>query len=101
MTQPDKLTPDEAKRAIRLILDEGTIELSFHCRHESMPKRGITMPELLHALRTGEVVRAPEWDDEHQQWKYRVEGLDTEGDELTSVTLIFDAQLTLYIITVF
>ena len=96
-----KLTPDEAKRKITLFLDEGTVEPSFHCRQESMRKRNVSMPDVVKALETGEVIKEPEWDDNFQNWKYRVEGVDTEGDELTAVTIIFDVNMTLFIVTVF
>jgi len=55
----------------------------------------------VNTLRNGQILREPEWDEEHQNWKYRVEGVDTEGDELTVITVIFTVDLTLYIITVF
>ena len=96
-----KLTPDEAKRKIALFLDEGAVEPSFHCRQESMRKRNISMLDIVKALETGEVIKEAEWDDNFQNWKYRVEGVDTEGDELTAVTIIFDVNMTLFIVTVF
>lgn len=96
-----KLTPDEAKRQITLFLDEGIVEPSFHCRQESMRKRNISMLDIMNALETGEVIKEPEWDDTFQNWKYRVEGADTEGDELTAVTIIFDVNMTLFIVTFF
>lgn len=95
------LTADEAKEKITMILDEGTVELSFHCRTESMRKRGVTMLDIVTTLKTGEIRRAPEWDDEHSNWKYRVEGEDIEGDDLTAVTLIIETDMRLYIVTVF
>ena len=101
MPAPTKLTPDEAKRKITLFLDEGTVELSFHCRQEYMRKRSVMLLDIVNALKTGEVIQEPEWDDARQNWKYRVEGVDTEGDELTAVTIIFDVNLTLFIVTVF
>ena len=101
MSAPLKLTPDEARRKIILFLDEGTLELSFHCRQDSMRKRRVTMPDIVNTLKTGEVIKEPEWDDAQKNWKYRVEGVDTEGDELTAVTIIFDVSLTLFIVTVF
>ena len=101
MTQPAKLLPDEAKQKILLILDQGTVELSFHCRRDSMPKRGVTMFDLVNSLKTGEIRREPEWDDEYSNWKYRVEGEDIDGDELIAITLIIEADFTLYIVTVF
>ena len=101
MSAPAKLTPDEAKRKITLFLDEGTVELSLHCRQESMRKRSVTMVDIVNTMETGEVIKEPEWDDTYQNWKYRVEGVDTEGDELTAVTIIFDVNMTLFIVTVF
>ena len=101
MTQPAKLLPDEAKQKILTILSQGKVEPSFHCRKESMPKRGVTMFDLVNALKTGEIRREPEWDDEHGNWKYRVEGEDIDGDELIAITLILEADFTLYIVTVF
>ncbi len=101
MSVPNALTADEAKERIALILDEGTVELSFHCRSESMPKRGVTMLDIVATLKTGEIRRAPEWDSVYSNWKYRVEGEDTEGDELTAVTLIIETDMQLYIVTVF
>jgi hypothetical protein len=101
MTAPIKLSANDAKRIILLILEEGTIEVSFHCRTESMPKRNIDMLDLVEALKNGEIRREPEWDEERCNWKYRVEGEDTEGDELIAITLIIEAEMELFIITVF
>ncbi len=80
--------------------EEGFFEPSFHCR-ESMRKRKVSDLDVVKALETGEVFREPEWDDTRQNWKYRVEGVDTEGDELIAVTIIFDVNMTLFIVTVF
>lgn len=96
-----KLSPDEAKRLILLILEQGTIEFSAHCLHESMPKRNATTVDVVNALKTGEIVRDPEWDEKYQRWKYRVEGVDTEGDDLIAITIIIESDLRLFIITVF
>jgi hypothetical protein len=101
MAKPDKFLPLEAKRIILLILEQGYIDYSSHCWLDSMPKRQVTTLDVVNSLKTGQVVREPEWDEDHQNWKYRVEGVDTEGDELTAITIIFTAGLTLYIITVF
>lgn len=59
------------------------------------------MIDVVNTLMTGQIVRDPEWDEEYQNWKYRVEGVDMEADELTAIIVIFAADLTLYIITVF
>ncbi|MEW6209208.1 MAG: DUF4258 domain-containing protein [Acidobacteriota bacterium] len=101
MFPKDKLLADEAKRLILLIIEEGRVGFSAHCLRESMPKRNATVLDVEHALRTGEIIRDPEWDEKHQQWKYRVEGVDTEGDDLTAITIIIESNLHLFIVTVF
>jgi hypothetical protein len=101
MAKPDRLLPHEAKRIILLILEQGYVEYSYHCLQDSMPKRQVTMLDVVNTLKTGQIVRDPEWDEGYQSWKYRVEGVDMEADDLTAITVIFAADLTLYIITVF
>lgn len=101
MDKPDKLLPQEAKQIILLILEEGNIELSIHCLKDSMSNRQVTMLDVVSALKTGEIRRDPEWDEEYLNWKYRVEGVDIDGDELIAITVIFTTDLTLYIVTVF
>lgn len=101
MSSSEKLLPDEAKRLILLIIEEGKIRFSLHCLRESMPKRNATVVDVEHALKTGEIIRDPEWDEKYQRWKYRVEGVDAEGDDLTAITIIIESDLRLFIITVF
>ena len=88
MTRPASLSADEAKEKIRLILAQGKVELSYHCKRDSMPKRSVTLPDIVNTLQTGEIRRVPEWDDEHDNWKYRVEGVDIEGDDLAAITIV-------------
>ena len=101
MSRPTALSADEAKRKILFILEEGSVEFTWHCKSESMQLRSVSMLDITHALRTGEIRRAPEWDDDRANWKYRVEGVDTDGDDLTAITVIIEANLTLLIVTVF
>jgi hypothetical protein len=97
----EPLSPNEAKRKILLILDEGIFELSLHCRRDSMPKRNVSTQDVLNALKTGQIIKEPEWDGEYENWKYRVEGVDIEGDDLIAITVIFDSNLSLLVVTVF
>ena len=90
MARPPRLSLEDAKEKILLKLIEGKIEFSFHCRYESMPKRNIDEADVLNVLETGAIKREPEWSDEHQNWKYRVEGLDIDEDTLTAITVILD-----------
>ena len=64
-------------------------------------KRGVEMADVLRVLREGEIRRAAEWETQHSEWKYRVEGADLDGDELTAITVILTAEMRLLIVTVF
>jgi Domain of unknown function (DUF4258) len=94
------LSPAEAQRKIRLILEEGTVDISGHCRRR-MRARGVDDLDIAHVLEKGQIIRQAEWDPDHNEWKYRVEGTDIEGDELTAITVIFEADLSLLTVTVF
>lgn len=59
------------------------------------------MQDVEHVLAKGEIFREPEWDGKHGDWKYVVEGTDLEGEKLRAVTVFFDVNMTLYIVTVF
>jgi hypothetical protein len=90
MERPQPLSPERAKEEILLKLAEGKLDLSDHCKYESMPKRKIFIQDIVIALEIGEIKRVPEWDDDYQNWKYRVEGFDEENDELIIITVILD-----------
>jgi len=101
MATPYKLSPSEAKRKILLILEEGTVDFSLHCRRDSMPEAHVDDVDVVNVLRDGQIIREAEWDTHHENWKYRVEGADTEGEELTAITIIFEENLSLLVVTVF
>ncbi len=96
-----RLNPEEAKRKIDLFLEQGQVVPSGHCRRVSMPKRHVTLPDIINVLQTGAVVRDPEWSEDHGDWKYVVEGTDLDEDELRAVTVFFDDNLILLIVTVY
>jgi hypothetical protein len=96
-----KLSADEAKRKIALFLKTGRLRPTRHCLRDSMPSRNVTTQDVLHVLETGEIIRNPQWDKDHGEWKYIVEGVDLDGEDLRAVTVFFDANLTLIIVTVF
>lgn len=74
--------------------------MSPHCKRDSMRNRNITRQDIITGLETGEIKRKPEWDNDHQNWKYRVEGFDSDGDDITMITVIIEADLKLVIVTV-
>jgi len=100
-TKPPRLSPLEATRKIRLILQEGTIDYSAHCWLERMPERNVSTLDVEHVLAEGEVIREAEWDSDRWNWKYRVEGTDIESDELTAITVIFEHDFSVLVVTVF
>ena len=66
-----------------------------------MPERNVTTLDVEHVLGKGQVIREAEWDSDRCNWKYRVEGTDIEGDELTAITVIFEQDFSLLVVTVF
>jgi len=100
-TKPPRLSPLEATRKIRLILQEGTIDYSGHCWLERMPERNVSTLDVEHVLAEGQVIREAEWDSDCFNWKYRVEGTDIEGDELTAITVIFEQDFSVLVVTIF
>ena len=101
MALPNPLPLLDAKRLIEAILDQGTVVFTYHCRYESMLKRGVSAQDVLHVLESGQIVKAAEWDAQHQNWKYRVDGMDVDGDDLTAVTVILQTDFTVRVLTVF
>lgn len=99
--KPKALSRDEAERKIKQILAQGIVELSYHCLKQSMTLRDVEMEDIVAVLGNGQIIREPEWEERYQNWKYRVEGLDISNDVLTAITVIFEAQMSLYIVTVY
>ena len=52
-------------------------------------------------LREGHVIQKAQWDSNYSNWKYRVEGTDIEGDELTAIAVIFESDFSVLVVTVF
>ena len=100
MGLPVKLDLLQAKQMIVHILETGSLMLTTHCRTESMPKRRVDMNDVRYVLRHGQIFREPEWDEGNGNWKYRIEGTDVEGEELTAIVVI-ESSLMLVIVTVF
>ncbi len=50
--------------------------------------------------KTGFVTGEPEWDNDHQNYKYEVEGTDAIGEGLTAIVTIDELNLEIIVITV-
>src|SRR5579884_3638034 len=99
MAKSQPLTPQEAEAKIQLFLAEGELRVSTHCKYESMPARDVSIEDIKHTLKFGRVIDQ-QWDEGHQNWQYEVVGTDLDGDQLNCLTVFFDRNLTLFIITV-
>jgi hypothetical protein len=66
-----------------------------------MRQRNVSTLDIEYVLQEGQVIREAEWDCSYEDWKYRVEGTDIEGDELTAITVIFERDFSLLVVTVF
>jgi hypothetical protein len=101
MNKPPILTAVEAMAKIQIILQEGDIVISDHCKRVRMKERDVTYVDIITCLKKGTINRAAEWEEKYSNWKYRVEGFDKVGEELTSIVVIIDANLELFVITIF
>lgn len=63
-----------------------------------MGERGFTMRGVLEILKNGELI-GTEFSEEHQNWKYKIRGIDLDGDEGTTVSAIIGRN-TICLITV-
>ena len=101
MDRPPQLAPGEVKRRLLLVLDQGRLTYTWHCRHERMPKRGVTTQDVEYVLEAGEVSADAEWSSTHQQWKYRIDGTDLEGEDLKAIFVVIESHLMARVITIF
>lgn len=101
MIKPIPLSLTDAKAHILSILEDGDIKFSSHLRHERMKERSLTANDIRSALRNGEILRPAEWEEKYQNWKYRLEGKDLLGQDLSVITVIITKDLKLIIITAF
>ena len=90
-------TETEALAHALYALEEGGIVSTPHLRHR-MSERGFDMNDLIAVFENGHIKKPPKWDEIHQNWTYRVEGHDIEGDEL-SVVFAIDKNGLLHLIT--
>lgn len=64
-----------------------------------MNKRDFTTSDILKVLSNGELKKKREFDDMYQNWKYRIEGKDIEGEKLTLIFSITQEEDAIILIT--
>ncbi len=83
-----RLSPEEAQREIRGIATYADVIPSNHCFFDSLDQRNYTTDDLYFVLKNGKVREQPEWNIDHSNWQYKVEGKAIEGDEAVVITVI-------------
>lgn len=84
----DKLAPKEAERKINGIAKIAFITSTDHF-FEQMRKRGYDAQDMDQVLSFGKVRKLPaEFDEKHDNWKYKVEGNVVGGEKATVVVTI-------------
>lgn len=99
-----KYSPQQALDLIRRILDEGgyIVPSRIHAGKVRMIERNVDMQDLEILLtETGVIKRQAEWDEKHQNFKYRVEGTDGLGEETVAIVAIEESHGRIKIVTVF
>ena len=95
------LAPEKATELINKITTyaDCIVDLTGHCR-EKMLERGFDFQDILLILSNGTVNSPPEYDKNHEQYKYQVEGSTLDGDDAVIVTIILDSR-TLRVVTIY
>jgi hypothetical protein len=63
-------------------------------------KGGSVFMNLVSVLLNGDVKSQPEYDEKHEQYKYRVEGNTIDGDSAAAITVIVSTR-SLLVVTIF
>lgn len=99
--RPAVLLEPELRLAVMNIIHYGTYRETWHATHERS-YRNVTDDDI-QAMLTGAWTLAskPEWDDGHHNWKYRLDGQDLDGDELTLIVTLNMEEQCITVITKF
>jgi len=82
------LTSKEAERKIREIATYGSVITTHHCFFDSMDSRNFSNQDVDFVLKKGTVNEPPEYDEDYDNWKYKIEGETIDGDKAVVVTVI-------------
>lgn len=90
----------QLKSLIREIVQNYRVSFGKHCREDSMPGRNVYSDDFMKVLNWGEIDEY-EWQEKHNAYKCKILGKDVEGDELTLIISVSEANYTIRCITVF
>jgi len=96
----DRLTPEEAKTEVVSCTIFGELIPSPHFKEE-LVEENVSFGDTTSLLSgNGRIFEQAEWDEVHREWKYRIEGYETDGKWLV-VIFSLPSKLTAKLITVF
>lgn len=93
-----KLSDEKALKLIRDIVDHGTIIPSHHSDTRSNTRK-FTDQDIIYILETGSLI-GKEFEPKFNNWKYKIEGSDLDGEDGIVVTAIISSN-SILIITVY
>ena len=98
--RPSALPDDEVLKRARWLLEEGTVDRTFHFDQQAR-ERTVTQVDV-EVLLTGECsVVSKKYSNEHRSWAYTIEGVDEQGDSLNVVVSLDISRSVLKLITAF
>jgi uncharacterized DUF497 family protein len=92
----DRLSKEDAVRVLRRCVEEGFIQFLPHSL-ERCKERGVGLQEVVNVLKRGMIFSEPELDVRRNQWRYKVEGRTSEGEELAVIVAFADENTTVVI----
>ena len=92
-------TPQEAVDLLRCCLEDGEVKHGGHFREE-LAKENLSYEDAWNVLLRGRIFDPPERDIKTGEWKYRVEGRDTDGKWI-AIIFAFKTVERVFLITVF
>lgn len=95
----EALDPQTATQFIRDAVKFGEIDVSSHALHR-MDGRDLDFNDLLLLLSNGKVTETPEYDEKHDNFKYRITGPTLDDDLATAIVALSDHRMV-YVITIF
>lgn len=88
--RPPSLSEEQLKALVTAALEEapGHSNETYHARFDHL-ERGLTADDVIHGLEQDwKYERAPEFNEEHWQWKYRIATETVDGDALTIIIAV-------------
>jgi len=98
--QPRPLSEAALHQAVKRALDKGFVRESMHsCADRAY--RNISDDDVRYGLERKDwvLVKAPDFDEAHNNWEYLIKTVDVEGDVLHLKIVVYPAENRIWIVT--